>query len=90
MLKKIEMMENKFEKFEKAQNEMKEILQNRLISTEFVEEDIVIDVKYVIAEAEKMILIDSGAPKSILSSKWLDEYLKDAKVSKEEEFCKKI
>ena len=66
MFKKIEMMEKKFEKFEKAQNEMKEILQNRLISTQFIEEEIIIDIKYVNAGAERMILIDSGA----FSSKW--------------------
>ena len=77
------MIEHKFEKFEKAQNEMKEILQNKLIGTQFVEEEIVIDVKYVNSGAENMIWIDSGAPKSIISSRWLEGYLRDAKISKE-------
>ena len=30
------------------------------------------------------MLIDNGAPRSIVSSKWFNGYSKDAKVSKEE------
>ena len=41
-----------------------------------MEEEIIIDVKYVNAVAERMMLIDSGAPKSKLSKKWLEGYLK--------------
>ena len=78
------MMKKKFEKFEKAENEMKDILQNKLISTQFVEEEIVIDVKYVNVGAERMMLIDSGAPKSIVSKKWLEEYLRGAQVNETE------
>ena len=57
------------------------MLKNKLIDTQFVEEKIVIDVKYVKAGADRMMLIDSGAPKSIVSSRWFEGYLKDAKVS---------
>ena len=77
-------MEKEFEKFKMFQNEMKEILKTKLINTQFVKEEIVIDIKYVNAGAERMMLIDSGAPKSIVSSRWLDGYLKDAKVSDED------
>ena len=28
----------------------------------------------------KMMLIDSGAPKSVVSREWIDRYLKDMKV----------
>ena len=63
---------------------MKEIPQNKLICTHFVEEEIVIDVKYVNAGVGRMMLIDSGTPKSISCLIWLKGYLRDAKVSKEE------
>ena len=33
---------------------------------------------------ERVMLIDSGAPKSIVSSRWIEGYLKDAKVDKED------
>ena len=49
-----------------------------------MEEEIVIDIKYVNSGAEWMILIDSGTPKSIVSSRWLNGYLRDAKVSDED------
>ena len=49
-----------------------------------MEEEIVIDIKYVNAGAERMMLIDSGAPKFIVSSRWLEGYLRDAKVSDED------
>lgn len=52
-----------------------------LVSTQFVEEEFVIDVKYVNVGAEKIMLIDSSAPKSIVSKKWFAEYLKEAKVN---------
>ena len=70
-------MEKKFEKFEKAQNEMKKIL-NKLISTQFVEEEIVINVKYVNDGNDIIMLIDISAPKLIVSSKFLNSYLQDA------------
>ena len=74
MFRKVETLEKEFEKFKKSQNEIKEILKDKII----------IDVKYVNAGAKKMMLIDSGAPKSIVSNKWLEGYLKDAKVSDED------
>ena len=83
MFKKVENFENEFEKFMKSQNEIKEILKNKLISTQFVEEEIVIDVKYVNEGQERMMLIDNGVPKSIVSSRWFDEYLQDTKVDEE-------
>ena len=75
MFRKVENLEKEFEKFKKSQNEMKEILKNKLISTQFVEEEIVIDVKYVNDGTDRMILIENGALNSIVSSKWLNGYL---------------
>ena len=45
------------------------MLKNKLIDTQFVEEEIVIDVKYVNVGADRMMLIYSGASKSIVSSR---------------------
>ena len=64
--------------------EMKYFLKNKLINTQFVEEEIVIDVKYVNDGTDRMMLIDNGAPKLIVSSRWLNGYLQDAKVSEED------
>ena len=83
MFRKVENLEKEFEKFKKSKNKMKEILKTKLIRTKFVEEEIIINVKYINARAERMMLIDSGAPKSIVSKKWLEGYLQDAKVSEE-------
>ena len=43
-----------------------------------------IDVKYVKEGQERVMLIDSGAPKSKVSFRWFEGYLKDAKVDKED------
>ena len=66
---KVEVIEKKFEKFEKEMKEMNKKLKEKLIDTQFVEEEIVIGMKYVNAGADRMMLIDSGAPKSIVGSK---------------------
>ena len=58
-------------------------MKNKLISTQFVEEEIVIDVKYINEGQEGMMLIDNGVPKSLVSSRWFDGYLQDAKVDEE-------
>ena len=44
----------------------------------------IVDVKFVNAGAPRMMLIDSGAPKSVVSTEWIEGYLKDVKVSEEE------
>ena len=49
-----------------------------------MEEEIIIDVKYVSAGSEKMMFVDSGAPLSIVSSRWLEGYLRVAKGSNED------
>ncbi len=53
------------------------------INTRYVDKEIVIDVKYVNEGQERVMLIDSGAPKSIVSSRWYEGYLKDSKVDGE-------
>ena len=58
-------------------------MKGKLINNHFVEEE-VIAVKYMNAGAPRMMLIDSGAPKSVVSKEWIEGYLKDIKVSEDE------
>merc|ERR1712237_115679 len=53
------------------------------INTQYVEEEIFIDVKDVQKETDNSMIIDSGAPVSLLSSTWLRNYMEEAKVGKE-------
>ena len=46
---------------------MTELMRGKLINNYFVEKVVIVDVKYMNAGALKMILIDSGAPKSVVS-----------------------
>ena len=48
-----------------------------------MEEEIFIDVKYVQKELENSMIIDSGAPVSLISSTWLKNYIEEAKVEDE-------
>ena len=56
-----------------------------IINTKFVEEEISITVNFVEKDTDDMMMvIDSGAPVSLVSSTWLKNYLESAKVSDEE------
>ena len=57
----------KEETLEKDMKEMKELLKGKLIDNHFVEKEVIVDVKYMNARAARMMLIDSGAPKSVSS-----------------------
>ena len=59
-------------------------MKGKFINNHFVEEDVIVDVKYMNAGAPKMMLIDCGAPKSIVSKQWIEGYLKDIKVDENE------
>ena len=62
---------------------IEEMLKKVTINTQYVEEEIFIDVKYVQKETDNSMIIDSGAPVSLLSSTWLRSYMQEAKVGKE-------
>ena len=47
---------------------IEEMLKKVTINTQFVEEEICIDVKYVEKEIDNNMIIDSGAPVSLMSS----------------------
>ena len=83
MYKKVELIEKKLEKVEKVEKSINEIIammKKNPISTQFVEEEIIIDIKYVDESVDNNMIIDSGAPVSIVSADWLARYIKEAKV----------
>ena len=57
-----------------------EMLKKNAINMKFVEEEIVIDVKFVDTCIGSRMIVDSGAPLSIVSSRWLKRYIEEAKV----------
>ena len=59
-------------------------MKGKVINGHFVEENVIVDVKFMNAGAPRMMLIDSGAPKSVVSREWIDGYLKDMKVDESE------
>ena len=61
---------------------MCEQLKNSTVTSNYIEEEIEIDVKYIKETEEMKIIVDSGAPMSIVSEKWLEKYLEEMKVGK--------
>ena len=77
-------MFDKVETLEKNINKIKETLKGKFVNVQFFEEDVIVDVKFINAGAPGMMLIDSGATKSVVSKEWREGYIKDVKVSEEE------
>ena len=84
LMKKIEVMEKDITAMKNSNKNVEEMVKKLTISTKYVEEEIFIDVKYVEKEIENLMIVDSGAPVSLMSSAWLNNYLKEAKVDLEE------
>ena len=91
MLKKIEVIEKDSVAMKKAidiqlicMKNMEEMIKKLTINTKYVEEEIVIDIKYIEKDIDNMMIIDSGAPVSLMSSDWFGNYLKEAKIDEEE------
>ena len=82
-------MFKKVETLEKDMKEIKEMLKGKFVNTQFVEEEVIVDVKFMNAGAPRMMLIDSGAPKSIVRKDWIEGYMKEIKVG-EDDIQKKI
>merc|ERR1712105_567058 len=84
LLKKVETMEKEIGAIKTSNKNIEEMLKKVKINTKFVEEEIFIDVKYVEKEIENTMIIDSGAPVSLMSSNWFNNYIKEAKVDNEQ------
>ena len=59
------------------------MLKKAMTSAQYVEDEVLIDVKYVQKERENSMVIDSGAPVSLVSSTWLKNYIREAEVEDE-------
>ena len=73
-----------FKKVETLEKDIIKELKGKVINGHFVEEEVIVDVKYMNAGVPRMMLIDSGAPKSVVSKEWIEGYLKNMKVSEDE------
>ena len=61
--------------------EIKSILDKKPdLEINFMEEEYEVDVRYVNELEGLRMIVDSGAPLSILSAGWLEKYLKEMKV----------
>ena len=58
---------------------VEEMVKKLTINTQYVEEEIFIDVKYVEKDIKNMMIINSGAPVSLMSSTWFRNYLEGSK-----------
>ena len=61
MFKKVELIEQKLPTLEKLINTVLEMMKKKMVNTQFVEEEIIIDVKYVEKNVDNRMIIDSGA-----------------------------
>ena len=66
--------------------QLKEIIEklDKVKESHFVEEEYIMNVRYVNEAKGIQIIVDSGAPVSIATSKWMEKYLKEMEVKKDE------
>ena len=76
MFKMIENQQKEIGEIKKQMEKMTKMMESKLMNTQFVEEELTVDVMYVNEGTPKMMLIDSGAPKSVVSKEWIEGYLK--------------
>ena len=67
LFKKVEETERQVDKMEKFIDEIMEMLRKSLINMKFVEEEIVINVKFVDVRGGTRMIVDSRAPLSLVS-----------------------
>ena len=74
---KVEEIERKIEKVERYVDKIMEMLKKSPINMKFMEEEIVVDVKFVDVRKGTIMTVDSGAPLSLVSLSWLKRYQKE-------------
>merc|ERR1712030_127714 len=87
LVKKVEGIEKELSTIKQSVGGIKkieEMLKKVTINTQYVEEEYCIDIKYVQKEIDNTMIIDSGAPVSLMSSAWLANYIEEAKVDNED------
>ena len=53
-------------------------------NTKYIKKEIVIDIKYMEKDNKNIMVIDSGALISLVSSTWFEKYIKEAKINNED------
>ena len=60
------------------------MLKKSPLKLNFVEEEILVDVRFVSETGGLKILVDSGAPLSVVSEKWMKKYINEKVVDEKE------
>ena len=71
---KVENLENDNKEIKKTMEKLRDILKGKVINGHFVEEEVVIDVNLINEGKERMMLVDCGVPKSVISREWIEGY----------------
>ena len=79
-------VENNGKDIQEIKKQLKEIIEkiDKVKVNHFVEEEYTVNVRYVDEAKGMQMIVDSGAPVLIATSKWIEIYLKEMKVKKEE------
>merc|ERR1712090_11523 len=83
LVKKVEGIEKELSTIKQSVGGIKkieEMLKQVTINTQYVEEEYCIDIKYVQKDFDNTMIIDSGAPVSLISTAWLANYIEESKV----------
>ena len=74
----------KVDKVEKDVKEILEMLKKSPLKLNFVEEEILVDVRFVSETGGLKMIVDSGAPLSVVSEKWMRKYINEKVVDENE------
>ena len=90
MVNKVENLNKKVDSLEKINQEMSKKMDKlcdiieKVKVNHFVEEEYTVNVRYVDEAKGMQMIVDSGAPVSIATSKWMERYLKEMEVKKDD------
>ena len=91
LAKDVEEIKKDMKEMKKMMDELKKAKANCV--NHFVEEEYEVNVRYVDEAKGMNMIVDSGAPVSIATSEWMEKYLNNMEVKKEETTenkCKRI
>merc|ERR1712002_819081 len=79
-------VENNSKDLQAVKLQLKEILEklDKVKESHFVEEEYIMNVRYVNETKGIQMIVDSGAPVSIATSKWMEKYLNEMEVNRDE------
>merc|ERR1712089_90541 len=79
-------VENNSKDLQAMKLQLKEIIEklDKVKESHFVEEEYIMNVRYVNETKGIQMIVDSGAPVSIATSKWMEKYLSEMEVNRDE------